>query len=134
MTNEENYMNSRMKRENPFRVPEGYFDQLAEQIIASLPEEKCVPLTEQPESVQAVTAADKGNVATVRRLRPWMLAAACFAGVILLGSVYFTQSDRQTEQAVASAAVSDNYSYVDEAFDYAMVDNQDIYACLSGDF
>lgn len=134
MTNEENYMNSRVKRENPFRVPDGYFDQLAERVMASLPEETVTPMIGQMESDKSGQQSSvKGRVATVRRLRPWMWAAACFTGIIMLGTVYFTtMPDNQAEQTVASASFSE--SYIDEACDYAMLDNQDIYACLAGDF
>ncbi len=131
MRNEENYINSRMKRENPFRVPEGYFEQLSERIIASLPEESVQP-AEQTEAVRLVPTVGKEGVATVKRIKLWFLAAACFAGLMLLGSVYFTVADQQQVQPVTASALPENY--VDEAVDYAMFDNHDIYACLASDF
>ena len=37
MKNEEKYMNEGLLRENPFRVPEGYFDNLTDRVMSQLP-------------------------------------------------------------------------------------------------
>ena len=39
MTNNEDYIKKMVGKENPFRVPEGYFDQLAQQVMQALPDE-----------------------------------------------------------------------------------------------
>ena len=38
MTNEEKFIIESLGKENPFRVPEGYFDHFAEQFMNELPE------------------------------------------------------------------------------------------------
>lgn len=113
MTNEENYLNSRLSRETPFRVPEGYFDRLTGEVMAKLPEKK-----------------------PARRfmLRPW-LAAASIACVAIAGvGLYFNRQAAVPAEEPQTAAVVLSDSYIDEAADYAMMDHQDIYACLTSDY
>ena len=70
-------------------------------------------------------------------LRPLLYAAAC--GCVLFVSVasYLSHEDQSmaaptTESAVAAQTM--DYCSYDEAADYAMIDNQEIYACLSSDY
>lgn len=112
MTNEEIYIINRFGQRNPFLVPEGYFDQLTDKVMDRLPKEETKP-------------------ALIRSIRPWLYAAACLLVVILTTTIYFNSSDSQQQllsSAMESSVSSDNY--VEEAADYAMLDNHDIYACL----
>jgi hypothetical protein len=118
-------LKSRITNENPFRVPEGYFDQLTADVMARLPER-------QSESPMVSVPARRVQ------LRHSWLAAASIAVVALVGTlVYFNRlnpadtADKQVA-AVSSATVSD--SYIDEAADYLMMDHQDIYACLTSEY
>lgn len=116
MTNEELYLNSRMSRENHFRVPDGYFDQLTANVMARLPE--------------------KSKPAKRVFLRP-LLAAASVACVALIAvGVYFNRSAMpvDTEEQVAAATVTLSDSYIDDAADYVMMDHNDIYAYLASDY
>lgn len=108
MMNEEQYIEERVAKHNPFRVPEGYFDSFAEQMMELLPEEK-------PKARRML-------------LRPWAYAAACLSVIIISATVYFSSLDTDTQE-MSVVAVSD--SYIDEAADYAMIDNSDIYALLA---
>lgn len=111
--NEEKFLNERMSKQNPFRVPEGYFDDFATQVMAKLPERELKP------------------VAKHVSLRPWMYAAAALLVAVFSVTIFFTRMDSRQEQPqqTASSMVSD--TYMDEAADYAMIDNADIYACLA---
>lgn len=109
--NEEKYLNERMSKQNPFRVPEGYFDDFATQVMAKLPERESQPVVAK----------------RVSFLRPWMAVAASLVVAIFSVAVYFTHVGGQQEQPQqASATVSD--AYMDAAADYAMIDNAEIYA------
>lgn len=119
MMNEEDYLNSKMGKRNPFTVPEGYFEQLTSQVMQKLPEEKA----EKP--------------ALIKRLRPWLYAAACVCVGVFIAAVAFNNNNEEVrkqmriataEQKSVESYYSDSY-YEDEA-NYAMVDNQDIYAYL----
>lgn len=123
MTNEEKIIRQRMGEGNPFKVPEGYFDHFATQLMDRLPAEDATPMPAQPSAI-------------VRHLRPLLYAAASVVLVFISATVYFNGPDSQNaEHSVAVATmgeVSDD-AYIDEAADYAMVDNYDIYACLMND-
>lgn len=119
MMNEEDYLNSKMGKRNPFTVPEGYFEQLTSQVMQKLPEAKA----EKP--------------ALIKRLRPWLYAAACVCVGVFIAAVAFNNNNEDVrkqmriataEQKSVESYYSDSY-YEDEA-NYAMVDNQDIYAYL----
>ncbi|MCR5680615.1 MAG: hypothetical protein K6G08_10485 [Prevotella sp.] len=126
MTNEELYISKKIGKKNPFSVPEGYFDQFADKLMASLPE-KQMPVS---------TATRK--TAVMKQLRPWMVAAACLALLILGATVYFYKDNpvAQKQQIAADAAEQqENYiyysdNYIEDEANYAMFDNQEIYACL----
>jgi len=108
MTNEEKYLRERVGQENPFRTPEGYFDQFTANIMAQLP--------------------DKAPVAkkVAMPLRHWFYAAACVAALVVMAFSFHFHAASDTPQQVA---VSENY--IDEAADYAMLDNSDIYQLLA---
>lgn len=119
MMNEEDYLNSKMGKRNPFTVPEGYFEQLTSQVMQKLPEAKA----EKP--------------ALIKRLRPWLYTAACVCVGVFIAAVAFNNNNEEVrkqmriataEQKSVESYYSDSY-YEDEA-NYAMVDNQDIYAYL----
>lgn len=124
MLNEETYINERFGKKNPFTVPDGYFEQLTERVMSRLPEASQAPVAEQK--------AERGRPALIRRLRPW-LAAACIAGAIVCTAVYLKPDVNTTPTGDELAEATYTDSYIDDAADYAMVDNQDIYAYLLAD-
>ena len=137
MSNEELYLKEKVGTANHFTVPEGYFEQLTEKIMQQLPEETPQQLSEEQPvaaTIPLTTPERRGNgnggqqPGLLLRLRPWLYAAACIAAVmVMVLTVYFRQSN--SEPTVAAATVDSEY--MEEAADYAMLDNMDIYACLS---
>ena len=108
--NEEKYIEEKVGRRNPFVVPEGYFDTFTDQMMASLPER-------QPQAKRLW-------------LRPLRYAAAVVCLFMLGAMAWFAFSpDKQPLQA-KTVNVSTDVAF-DEAADYVMLDNSDIYACLS---
>ena len=104
MTNEELYLRNKVGQGNPFKVPEGYFEQLTSQVMNQLPEKK-------------------GR---------WLYAAACVAAIAVLGLTFMFNNRQAVEQQSLTASVSAvERDYMDEAADYALIDNAEIYACLS---
>ncbi len=115
---------SKKHLENPFRVPEGYFDTIADRVMEAIPqnEVKMVHHTEP-------------------KKRPaWRVyaAAAAIAAVIFGAGIYsFNKtSDIATQPVQASAETS--YTATDDAeFDavanYIMCDDYDLYAYLSSE-
>ena len=112
MKNEEKYMNEELLRENPFRVPEGYFDNLTDRVMSQLPERR--------------------QKSRLLPLRPWYYAAASIAFVAIMGFTYhFHQNTADEQSAIASVETNTENSYIDEVADYVMFDNTEIYACLT---
>ena len=126
MTNEEKYIREKMGTHNPFTVPDGYFEQLSQQIIDRLPAEGAAP----------VPARTGHKPAIVRYLRPLLYAAACAVLAIAVGIVFRNSATTGTEQFVAQQQetnVTYSDTYIDDMADYAMLDNEDIYASLLAD-
>ncbi len=120
MTNEEKYLKSRLGQKNPFKVPEGYFDNITAQVMEHLPEKAGAKVIEM-------------RPALIERIRPVLYVAACLFIAVLSFAVYLDR-DRESieQQAVAENPVSSD-QYFEEAADYAMIDNYDIYACLTNE-
>ena len=121
--NEEKYIEERVGKRNPFLVPDGYFDHLADQVMASLPDQ------------QAASEKPKAKRISIRSLYYYAAAAVC----ALVVSIAVWRSFPQTsEQAAVPAQMASADQPGDEEFeeaaDYVMLDNYDIYACLTDNY
>ena len=126
MSNEEKYLQSKMGTKNPFTVPEGYFDTLTEQVMQRLPKQE-----------ESVEHEQQKRPAIVRMLRPLLYAAACLC-IGIFGVGIYQHLDNQTAEGVpvishVGTTVEYNDTYIEEATEYEMFDNQDIYATLLAD-
>ena len=97
MNYEEKEMQVRFGKENPFRVPEGYFDQLADRVMAQLPERD-----QQAEQVTLSNHRPKSRLVT---LRPWLYAAACTIAVVVMGITFYSH-ETADEQSLASTSIT----------------------------
>ncbi len=112
MENEEKYIKEKVGQDNPFRVPEGYFEQLTQQVMSQLPKRQ--------------------QKARQLRFRPWYYAAASIVLLAMMGvSVYFHQDKDEQQQMAVTVETNTENTYIDEVADYAMIDNTEIYACLA---
>jgi hypothetical protein len=126
MSNEEKYLQSKMGTKNPFTVPEGYFDTLTEQVMQRLPQQE-----------ESAGHEQQKRPVIVRMLRPLLYAAACLC-IGIFGVGIYQHLDNQTAEGVpvishVGTTVEYNDTYIEDATDYAMFDNQDIYATLLAD-
>lgn len=113
---EEEILKRKYGNANPFKVPEGYFENLADRIMTAIPDDK----------------QHKGVRFKLRRplyLRPYAWISAAAAVVIgflfVVGSPVFNGSDADTYVS------SDNG--IDNMYECAMLDNDDVYAYFNGD-
>ena len=149
MTNEEEYLNSRMGKHNPFTVPDGYFERLTQQVMDKIPQTTIVGhASERAEIVgHASERADNtrkpARVAVMKRIRPWLYAAACICVGVFIAALAFNDRSDVAAPQTASQQIAANdqadygyYSdtYIDEEADFAMIDNQEIYACLMAEY
>lgn len=132
MIKEEQILKSRYGTQSSFRVPEGYFDELASRVMASVPESQPALDMQSESASQGARIVPTWRRAVVRKV-------AVIAGVVLLlgGAsigIGTSLSSRQAGKSVASlgwsSVMHSEDSSFDEAADYAMLDNQDIYASL----
>ncbi len=116
--------NSENINDNPFSVPEGYFDNLAQRMIDNLPahEVRMIPTEEKKKSRNWLQWARYGAAAAV-------VAAVCMAGL------HFTNNKpaAQTQVAATSTASYSTDENIDAMADYIMADDQDLYAYISGE-
>ena len=118
--NEEMYIQEKVGKRNPFCVPEGYFDNLTAQVMQNLPE--------QP----------KRRAKSVF-MRPVFYAAASVCALLIAGAAWMWQASAESSsveavqaQVVAQPQQQDaTEEYMDEAADYMMLDNHEIYAYLA---
>ena len=93
-----------IKKENPFKVPDGYFENLTSQIMSNLPETK--PAT---------------KAATIwGRVKPWAYVAAMFAVVALAANVFIGSQGRSSEtntlDLTSAAEIEDFYNYYEDQY------------------
>lgn len=119
MDKDERIIEEQFGRENHFTVPEGYFDNFATQLMSQLPEQEARVIKMEP--------------SFWRRHRYAAIAAASAVIAIFSVGIYFNGSDAEPSAASHVAHVENsNYSgSLDAAANYSMLDNEDIYACLS---
>ena len=113
---EEKYIEELVGKRNPFKVPEGYFEQLTDQVMQSLPERR-------PRAKRIW-------------MRPVFYAAAHVCALFVCGAVWLSWPESSQQKQVAVVVQKQQVQQPDDAFfdaaaDYMMLDNQDIYACLS---
>ena len=121
---QEDIIKAKAGQENHFRVPDGYFDNFTERMMAQLPEQ---------DSHAGQTATPSGR----KPVKMWKLIGACaasVAAVVITATTFLTDNNTADSDTVArtqTETVSEHERYIDEVADYAMMDNADIIACLS---
>ena len=118
---EEDILLKKLGKEDSFKVPDGYFENLTSEMMNKLPEKEKVVFKEEP-------------VSTWTRLKPLLYMAAMFVGAALI--IRVASSDRKSVADIDVAAteietevVSDEM--IDMALDRAMLDDYSLYVYLS---
>ncbi len=116
---EEDNILRKVGTENPFRVPEGYFEGLTSDIMNKLPEKEKVAFVQKEP-----TMWDK--------VKPWIYMAAMFAGAALI--IRVASSDRQEAPKTEYVAAEDadkEMQYINEVVDNSMLDDYSLYVYLT---
>lgn len=105
--------------ENPFSVPEGYFEDFTKRLMDQLPEHISIPT--------------ETKITTWQRIKPWLYMAAMFCGLVF-GFKYIIGNSDSTKTVI----FSDNdpkplYSdeYIEAVIDNSMMDDYTIYCYLT---
>lgn len=124
MTREENILKERFGKQNPFKVPDGYFDHLTERIMENLPEQE----------VRVIDIRSRQKLWQKLPLRK--IAAAVAVTALLGGGTFWALQHEGNSKVVAHAkhheqkTVGSEEAAFNEMADYAMIDNETIYASL----
>lgn len=121
MNQEDKVLTQKYGKDNPFVVPQGYFDSITSVMMDKIPEESKPTVVMRP--------------ALWMRFRLVLLGAASLFVAAFSIIFYLNQQEdkRQqsnqvsTEELMSSAAYTD----IDLTADYAMLDNEDIYSYVS---
>ena len=102
----------------PFTVPEGYFENLTQNIMASLPEQESIYST-------------KLVVTPWMRIRPYLYAAAAFAGIFfcIKAAVGINSRNNALEVAQEETTIYSD-EYIDSFLETAMIDDYTLYYTL----
>lgn len=118
MKKEETDLLKRCGTENPFTVPEGYFERFTEQLMEKLPEREAQP-------------APKLTLWT--RVKPWVYMAAMFCGLML--SVRMFVGEKQSQSPAATSETTDFTEVPDEYIapivNQTMMDDYTLYQYLT---
>ena len=103
----------------PFTVPEGYFDNLTQNIMASLPEQESIYST-------------KITVTPWMRIRPYLYAAAAFVGIFFCIKAAVGISSRNNSFDLSQTEETTIYSdeYIDSFLETAMISDYTLYYTL----
>ena len=103
--------------DNPFRVPEGYFEQLTSEVMNKLPEKE--PVT----SIHRMPT-------TWEKIRPWVYMAAMFVGAALIIRVASTHYETTETLASADDEVAE-IEFIDMGMENVMMDVYWLYVYLA---
>ena len=126
MTNDEKFIKEHVGNRTPFKVPKGYFEQLVPQVMSQLPEYPDRTLKLENEATEAKV------IPLFEKIRPILYIAATLFIAVLTFSVYMQTMNKEAKQQLA-VQEEINDDYFDEGADYVMLDNYDIYACLTSE-
>lgn len=116
---EENELLKLVGKENPFKVPEDYFDDFTTQLMDKLPE--------NPETIE------NRPVTKWVKMKPYVYMAAMFIGAVLMvKAIHLVEVDRsaKSQKSVVSTELTPD-KYIDETVDASRLDGYQLYTFLS---
>lgn len=117
---EEDKLLKKIGTENPFRVPEGYFEGFTSDLMSRLPEKEKTDIHREP--------------TTWEKVRPWLYMAAMFIGaalIIRVASPGESVSNGQQQQQIAADESDIEMEYIRTAIENTMMDDYSLYVYLS---
>ena len=115
---EEDILLKKLGKENYFKVPDGYFENLTSEIMNKLPEKEKVAFKEEP-------------VSTWTRLKPLLYMAAMFVGAALIIRVASSDRTPAATDRMAADETETEMEYINMAVDNSMLDDYSLYVYLA---
>lgn len=118
---EDTELKKKIGKENPFKVPEGYFENIVPEIMKQLPE------AEAQESVE---------ITMWERVKPWVYMVAMFCGLMFGLRVMMMDKPVNKEINTDNVSMTDSVQgipdeYIDPILDQAMMDDYTLYMYLT---
>lgn len=118
---EDTELKKKIGKENPFKVPEGYFENIVPEIMKQLPE------AEAQESVE---------ITMWERVKPWVYMVAMFCGLMFGLRVMMMDKPVNKEINTDNVSITDSLEgipdeYIDPILDQAMMDDYTLYMYLT---
>ena len=114
---EEDKILKKVGTENPFRVPDGYFENLTSEVMSRLPEKE-KPAIPQKEPTRW------------EKVRPWLYMTAMFIGAALI--IRVASSDRTPAMdRVANDDTEMEIEYINTVLENSMMDDYSLYVYLA---
>lgn len=115
---EEDFILEKAGNRRPFRTPEGYFENLHADIMASLP---------------SAPAEKAVKISFWEKNRIWAYMAASFVGMLFVFNfaVKFMQDDTVSSNSIAESPELYTDEYIDSFFETAMIDEYTLYCSLT---
>lgn len=117
---EEDNILKKVGKENVFRVPDGYFENLTSEVMSRLPEKE-------------TPAIIKREPTKWERIKPWVYMTAMFVGAALIIRVASTErtpvNDRMAMDEPETEVVPDEY--ISTVLDNSMLDDYSLYVYLT---
>lgn len=114
---EENELLKKYGAQNPFTVPEGYFENFSKELMKKLPEKERIAAQE--------------DITTWQRIKPWVYMAAMFCG--LMFTVRVVVGPPKQDTPIFTAAETEQFSdeYIETILDHSMMDDYTLYQYLT---
>lgn len=118
MIKEEKKILERCGKKNPFIVPDGYFENFAENLMDELPENH---------------SQDPPEISMWQRIKPWLYMAAMFCGLMLSVRVFVGSPNEDVPVNVSEAAGNSEFpdEYIDPIVKQVMMDDYTLYQYLT---
>lgn len=114
MMKEEKKLQERCGKQNPFSVPEGYFEGFADRIMEQLPERE---------------SREVPPITTWQRIKPWIYMAAMFCGLMLSVRMFVGEKASTDNDTTEASELADEY--IDGIINQTMMDDHTLYQYLT---
>ncbi len=95
------------KSKGAYKVPEGYFEGLSDQIMSQLPDK-----------------SPRKTISLFQRIRPWMYAAAVFIGLISIYTILLDNDSQWNQQSKGSQLVVQSNASTSSFSNFAVDDEE----------
>ena len=118
---EDTELKNRIGKDNPFKVPDGYFENLVPEIMKQLPETE---------------AYEAKEISLWERVKPWVYMVAMFCGIMFGPRVMMKGRAVHSENEMENISSADSIQeipdeYIDPILDQTMMDDYTLYMYLT---